>query len=55
MEMRSKKRENIVSVTESLKKTAYENYQPLSWITSSSKKPPKTNLPNRLKYFVSTS
>ena len=55
MEMRSEKTNNIISVTESLKKTVYENYQPLSWFTSSSKKPPKTNLPNGLKYFVSTS
>ena len=54
METRSEKRENVVSVTESLKKTVYENYQPLSWFTCSSKKPPKTNLPNGLKYFVST-
>ena len=42
MEMRSEKRKNIVSVTESLKIS----------VRKLSKKPPKTNLPNGLKYSL---
>ena len=53
MEMRLWKKEKYRFSYRILKKTVYENYQLLSWFTSSSQKPPKTNLPNGLKYFVS--
>ena len=44
MEMRLWKKEKYRFSYRILKKTVYENYQPLSWFTSSSQKPPKTNL-----------